>query len=446
MFGVPSTATARMGSALGLIDAAAMGTAPTSTTAMAAMAASDPGQVAREPPGPTTVARLGTDARSGSAGGALGAAASTATRAPRDRHPDDGQVARDEHERHRHHAVGIGPDPSEEPEVLDEDPVRRAQRRPPRTTPAARPDGRPVQNAIPIAASRITTTRLTPHPCDASKRPKPRTDGRQGSGLSGLGHLADHGGERARASSLAPSPARSPARARPAGPPCRAGTRPSPAGSAGPASGSTTPDRAAPPGLPPRNRRGRHPVSRRARRRPSRRSRRTPRRTPRRRGPTPIAASPANRDHRPRGARRSRAPIPSWSHTADAAAWTGWSVQIMTPKMHHVLDPSRRRARRGLEHAGRQAERHGRLELEQPVEDPQQPEPDAQDATGDGLGAGSSRTVLGRGSNRRPTERRYWVVRRMFHTNDRSTRTRPMRSIWWRRAVWNDDTTTGFLV
>ena len=47
--------------------------------------------------------------------------------------------------------------------------------------------------------------------------------------------------------------------------------------------------------------------------------------------PHPVAARPASRDHRPRGASRSGAPIPSWSHTAEAAAWTGWSVQTFTP-------------------------------------------------------------------------------------------------------------------
>src|SRR5579863_9114979 len=47
--------------------------------------------------------------------------------------------------------------------------------------------------------------------------------------------------------------------------------------------------------------------------------------------PQPTAISPANRDQRPRGARSNIAPIPTWSHTVAAAAWTGWSVQILTP-------------------------------------------------------------------------------------------------------------------
>jgi hypothetical protein len=38
----------------------------------------------------------------------------------------------------------------------------------------------------------------------------------------------------------------------------------------------------------------------------------------------PTLASPASRDHVPRGAVISKTPIPIWIQTADAPAWIGW--------------------------------------------------------------------------------------------------------------------------
>ena len=55
MLGVPFTATAKMGSAFGLTDAAAMGTAPDEHDGDGCHGGQDPGQVARSnpvPPGP----------------------------------------------------------------------------------------------------------------------------------------------------------------------------------------------------------------------------------------------------------------------------------------------------------------------------------------------------------------------------------------------------------
>ena len=47
--------------------------------------------------------------------------------------------------------------------------------------------------------------------------------------------------------------------------------------------------------------------------------------------PQPTLAKPASRDQRPRGATSSQIPMPSWIHTAAAAASTGWSDQMVTP-------------------------------------------------------------------------------------------------------------------
>src|ERR1700721_2960571 len=43
--------------------------------------------------------------------------------------------------------------------------------------------------------------------------------------------------------------------------------------------------------------------------------------------------SPANRDHRPRGATISSTPIPIWIHTVAAAASTGCLSQIVIPTL-----------------------------------------------------------------------------------------------------------------
>ena len=49
--------------------------------------------------------------------------------------------------------------------------------------------------------------------------------------------------------------------------------------------------------------------------------------------PQARLASPAARDHRPRGAASSHIPIPAWIQTEAAAAVTGWSDQMVPPAL-----------------------------------------------------------------------------------------------------------------
>ena len=56
-----------------------------------------------------------------------------------------------------------------------------------------------------------------------------------------------------------------------------------------------------------------------------------------------------------------------------------------------VLDPARRAGGRRLDHAGREAQGHGRLQLEQPVEDPEAAEADAEDPPGGRFGRREAR-------------------------------------------------------
>ncbi len=49
--------------------------------------------------------------------------------------------------------------------------------------------------------------------------------------------------------------------------------------------------------------------------------------------PHAALVAPANRDHRPKGATTSKSPIPTWIHTAAAAAVTGCSIHSVPPKL-----------------------------------------------------------------------------------------------------------------
>jgi hypothetical protein len=59
--------------------------------------------------------------------------------------------------------------------------------------------------------------------------------------------------------------------------------------------------------------------------------------------PQTRLVAPANRDHGPNGATNSKSPIPTWIHTAAAAAVTGCSIHSVPPKLTrcctHVGDP-----------------------------------------------------------------------------------------------------------
>src|SRR5664280_2078732 len=84
--------------------------------------------------------------------------------------------------------------------------------------------------------------------------------------------------------------------------------------------------------------------------------------------PQPTLTPPAALDQYPRGATRRNTPTPIWIHTVAAAADTGWFDQ--------VVHPARGGACRRSDDGPRQAEWHRSLDLEQAVEDPDDPEGD----------------------------------------------------------------------
>src|SRR6266478_8719277 len=49
--------------------------------------------------------------------------------------------------------------------------------------------------------------------------------------------------------------------------------------------------------------------------------------------PQPTAAAPASRDHGPRAATMSQAPIPTSIQTVAAPAWMGWYDQMVPPQL-----------------------------------------------------------------------------------------------------------------
>ena len=102
--------------------------------------------------------------------------------------------------------------------------------------------------------------------------------------------------------------------------------------------------------------------------------------------PQPTLAAPARRDHRPRDAASSQSPSPSWIQTTAEAAWMGWLDQMVAPLFTRWRTHAGDDAALGWTTLGRESERHGRLQLEEAVEDPEAPEPDADDPAGRGLG------------------------------------------------------------
>ncbi len=117
--------------------------------------------------------------------------------ADRDRDAGHGHVAPGEDQGHRDHGVGIGAQPAEEAEVLDEDPGGQAEDRPddhadPDHTEVAAQEGR----AHPDQQDHDDEVDQPPVPgLERAEGPDPRCEDRR---LGHLGHLADHGGEGAR--------------------------------------------------------------------------------------------------------------------------------------------------------------------------------------------------------------------------------------------------------
>ena len=225
-----------------------------------------------------------------------------------------------------------------------------------------------------MVASATTTKRLTAHPCAATKEPKDETHE-----------------ERNPVAASGPSLG-----------PCRSASRRGPASNPVPATPAARPSRQEDPTahrrtIRPEAGRGVRPLGqgdedargaveedgarapRRARSHPGRRCRRRPRRRPRPRDPSRPWPRPPSRDHRPRGATSSQRPSPTWIQTVAAAAWTGWSDQMVTPLLTRCWTQPGDVAGRRLDHARRQPEGHGRLDLQQPVEDPEGAEADPED-------------------------------------------------------------------
>ena len=159
--------------------------------------------------------------------------------------------------------------------------------------------------------------------------------------------------------------------------------------------------------------------------------------------PQPALAKPASRDHRPRGATSSQRPSPSWIHTEAAAAWIGWSDPDVAPLFTRCCTQPGEPAAGGLEHARRETERHGGLDLQQPVEDPEAAEADAENPPGGWL---RRRELWSRGERARPSvlSRRYWMLLTTFQPMAHTAPTRRTTRSWWNSAAWNAETMTEF--
>ena len=96
--------------------------------------------------------------------------------------------------------------------------------------------------------------------------------------------------------------------------------------------------------------------------------------------------APPRRDQRPRGATSSQMPSPSWIQTVAAAAWIGWLDQMVTPLLTTCCTHCGDVLAAGWITSGREPQGHGRLQLQQSVEDPEAAEADAHDPPGQRLG------------------------------------------------------------
>ena len=94
--------------------------------------------------------------------------------------------------------------------------------------------------------------------------------------------------------------------------------------------------------------------------------------------PQPALTSPASLDDQPAGAAISHAPMPSWIHTAAAPAWIGWNDQAVPAQLTTCWTQTGELAAVGWITCAGQAGGHGRLRLQDPVEDPEDAEADPQ--------------------------------------------------------------------
>ena len=236
--------------------------------------------------------------------------------------------------RHRDHAVRVGPEAAEEPQVLDQHPVRQAQNTTVAITAGRTARGRPSEKPPP-RASAATANRFTANPRAALKSPKPPAT-RTGTRAGGFPPSTGPCGQGARLAWTCPARSRVPARpARSAIP-----TKNSPVPRSTPGRGRAVPSTA--------------PAARSARRRPVRRTAPGAPKSQVRPGQDPAkglaedphhqapghAGQPREPATRPRSAPTARCPIPTWIHTS-----RGGRDRVVVPgrpePSHHVQHPAR---------------------------------------------------------------------------------------------------------
>jgi hypothetical protein len=135
--------------------------------------------------------------------------------------------------------------------------------------------------------------------------------------------------------------------------------------------------------------------------------------------------------------------MPSWIHTTDAAAWTGWLPQTVTPTLTrcwtHPGDPLA---------AGRSTlvgmpRTIPVWACSKPSAIQIRPKPIRRMRRPRGSGAAPGCGAGGRGVRPAAMARRYCMVRTRFHATAAATTTRATTSNWCSSAEWNAETIVG---
>ena len=251
-----------------------------------------------------------------------GASAGSLRHSYGNRHSHHGHVSGDEDESHRQHGVGIGAHPTEEAQILHEDPVSQAERHK-RDQADEGESGATAQQQSADGGQDDDGEEVDRPPVGGDEGLEGRDPRGEEARLRRLGHCADHAGQRPAVALPEPSSRPRlqhghPDQEHPAQ--CEHDAAQT-GGGVGPFGQSDEDARR-------RSRRGRHPVLRRARSPPGRRCRRRPRRRPRPRDPNPPTPSrrtaTTDRVERPAATGRSRPGSTRWPTPPGSDGSTRW--------------------------------------------------------------------------------------------------------------------------
>ena len=304
--------------------------------------------------------------------------------------PGHGQVSGGGQQHHRDHAVRVGAQAAEEPEVLDQHPVGQAQH--------GEPDQDRADQPRPAGQERRAGNGERDHHEQVDREPVRLVEGGEGvdpggqePGLRGLGHGAGHAGQRAGLAVRDALPE----------PPPRPGLQDRHAEQERARAGrQQTPE---PPGAPgplgQRDQRAGHRVDQHRAGRAEQPGQAGGEDAAEGLAEHPHDQAPADADQPGQPGQRTagRDDQPEADPHLNPHRGGAGLHRVVGPggaaDVHQVLHPARRASRRRLDHLGREPDRHLRLGLQDPVEDPYQAEPDAQQTPPGRLGRGGRRCL-----------------------------------------------------